>query len=206
MADKTAAAAAAGSTVRQVIGANIQRIRKVRGLKGEELVSRLRAHGIQIPASSLSEIETGKRRVSAEELLVFAIALNTSVIDLLTPLDGSPLTVAEGVEPLHPAWLEDWLRGETSWPATGDQATQDEFFSTASDERKLRYRTGMRPELQEIAALKSAVTGAIDGPSDFNQIGDPELMAEYLRTCLDRVDAYVKLLADRIEKNGYGAR
>ena len=50
---------------------------------------------------------------------MIAIALNTSIIDLLTK-DGSPLTVADGVEPLPPSWLEGWLRGETPWPTTCD--------------------------------------------------------------------------------------
>ena len=47
---------------------------------------------------------------------MIAIALNTSIIDLLTK-DGSPLTVADGVDPLPPSWLDGWLRGETPWPA-----------------------------------------------------------------------------------------
>jgi hypothetical protein len=136
-------------------------------------------------------------------LLITAIALNANIIDLLMPKDGRPFTVAEGVEPLPPSWLEGWLRGETPWPATSHKAVQDGFFKTASEERKLRHRTETRTELQEISALRSAVTGATHGPSDFNQVEDAEVMAEYLRDQVERVATWVNLLADRLEKQGY---
>ena len=192
-----------GKKVRLVIGRNIRRIREAREMKGSDLSARLNELGLKLGTSGVSEVETATRKLGADELLVFAIALNTSVIDLLTPADGSPLAIAEGVEPMHPAWLEDWLRGETPWPVTADDA---EFFGTASEERKLRHRTGTRPELHELAALRSAVVGAIDGPSEFNQVEDPEVMAQYLRDQLERVDSYVELLADHIQRNGYVAR
>jgi hypothetical protein len=151
-------------------------------------------------------VENATRKVTVDELLIFAIALNTSIIDLLTPESGKPLKVAEGVEPLHPGWLEDWLRGDTPWPATSDKSVQDEFFSTASEQRRIRYRTGLRPEMQEIATLRSAVAGAIEGPGGLNEIQEPDLMADYLRTQLERVTTYLNLLADRIETQGYAAR
>jgi transcriptional regulator with XRE-family HTH domain len=192
--------------VRVALGENVARIRGLRGMTVRELSAKLEPLGLRLSPSGVSEIENAGRKVSVEELLVLAIALNTSVIDLLTPEDGSPLVIAKGVEPLHPVWLEDWMSGTTPWPP--DPANVDyvkAFFGTASQVRQLEKRIAMRPELQEISALRSAVAGAIEGPGTFlNEVEDPKLMSEYLRTCLERVNAYVKLLADKLDKDGYG--
>jgi hypothetical protein len=147
-----------GKKVRLVIGQNIKRIRDdVEGMKGSDLSDRLNELGLKLSTSGVSEVETPKRKLGADELLIIAIALNTRIIDLLTPKDGSPLTVAEGVEPLPPSWLEGWLRGETPWPATSDKAVQNGYFKTASKAQTLRHRTETRTDLQE--SLRVAVCG-----------------------------------------------
>ncbi|QFS93534.1 hypothetical protein FIV07_22475 [Mycobacterium sp. THAF192] len=192
--------------VRKVIGDNIERVRRARGLTVRDLSARLKDYGLALSPSGVSDVENATRKVAVDELLVLAIALNTSVIDLLTPHDGQSLSVAEGVEPLQPEWLEGWLQGETPWPATGDKAVQEEYFSTASEARKLKHRIGLRPEIHELAALRSAVAAAIDGPGPFNETEDPEVLATQLRDQLERVQMYVKLLADNLERNGYAAR
>lgn len=175
-------------------------------MTGKGLSERLKALGVSMSVATVSEVERAKRKVSAEELLIFAIALNTSVIDLLSPADGTPLQLAGEVDPMPSSWLESWLSGNTPWPP--DPTNTDytaAYFSTASEPRKLKHRTDMRPEMQELSALKSAVMGAIEGPGSWiNEIADPKLMAEYLRDQLARVGTYVNLLADGLEKDGYG--
>lgn len=194
------------SDVRTTLGANIRRIRKLRELTGQALINRLSECGVKLLPSGLSDLENGRRKLTVEELLALAIVLNTSIIDLLTPADGSALKVAEAVEPLLPVWLERWLSGETPWPPDlGSEDYTKAFFDTASETRRMQNRIATRPELQEIAALRSAVVGAVEGPGTWvNQIDDPKLMAQLMRDTLSRVNAYVNLLADKIEKNGYG--
>lgn len=193
--------------VRKTLGANIRRIRTLRKLTGQDLINRLADRGVKILPSGLSDLEKGtKRKLTVEEMLTLAITLNTSVIDLLVPEDGSPLNVAEGVESLQPSWLENWLRGETPWPATADESAREEFFNTASEVRKYRERTGMYPEMQEISALRSSVANAIEGPGEWNLVEDPKLMAEHLRDQAERVSTIVGFLADRLERNGYAPR
>lgn len=97
--------------VRKVIGDNIERVRRARGLTVRDLSARLKDYGLALSPSGVSDVENATRKVAVDELLVLAIALNTSVIDLLTPHDGQSLSVAEGVEPLQPEWLEGWLQG-----------------------------------------------------------------------------------------------
>jgi len=188
--------------VRTVIGCNIARIRKRRGLTVRDLAPRLKDLGLSLSASGVSDVERADRKVSADELLIFAIALNTSIIDLLTPPDGKLLKVADGIDALPVAWLESWLAGEKPWPpAPTRSAVADEFFETASEGRKRQHRTEMRPEMQEISALRDVVASAIDGPGPLNEVADPDLMARQLRDQIERVDLYVKLLADQLEKD-----
>jgi hypothetical protein len=190
--------------VRLVIGQNVKRIRDdVQRMNGADLPDPSNELGVKLSASGVSEVETATRKLGPDELHIIAIALNASIIDMLTPKDGSRLTVPENVEPLPPSSLEGWLRGETPWPATSDRAVQDDHFKTASEERKQRHRTETRTELQEITALRSTLTGATAGPSDFNQAEDAEVVAQYLCGQVDRVATYVNLLADRLEKQGY---
>ena len=69
-----------------MIGQNIKRIRDdVRGMKGSDLSDRLNELGLKLSTSGVSEVETPTRKLGADELLIIAIALNTSIIDLLTP-------------------------------------------------------------------------------------------------------------------------
>jgi hypothetical protein len=72
--------------VQLVIGQNIKRIRDdVEGMKGSDLSDRLNELGLKLSTSGVSEVETPTRKLGADELLIIAIALNTSIIDLLTP-------------------------------------------------------------------------------------------------------------------------
>lgn len=191
-------------TVRGVIGNNIGQIRRNRALTVRDLSARLKALGLSLSASGVSDIENASRKIAADELLIFAIALNTSVIDLLTPRDGAPLTIAEHVEPIQAGWLEGWLQGNHPWPLKPtDESYNEQYLWTASEFRKRKQRTDMRPEIQEIGSLRDAVASAIDGPGKLNQIADPQVMARHLRDQLGRVEKYVSLLADRIEKQGY---
>ena len=196
-------------SVRETLGKNIAEIRADRGMKGKDLSAKLAEIGVTLSVSGISEVEaagradrrSASRKVSAEDLLAFSIALNVSVIDLLMPAPGALLRVADNVEPLAPEWIEAWIRGETPWPPTADH---DEFFRAASASRQSTNQLGLRPEMLAIAELKSAVRGAIEGPSEINQIDDPKVMAEYLRDTADRVHTYVTLLADQLERSGYG--
>ncbi len=127
-----------------------------------------------------------------------------------TPTTPGGWKVAEGsgkVDALPPSSLESWLSGNQPWPfVPTNSAAADEFFETASEFRKRKQRNGMRPEIQEIGVLRDAVASAIDGPGTLNRVADAKVMADYLRDQLARVDAYVTLLADHLEKNGYASR
>ncbi len=67
----------------KILGENIKKLRKARGLKQDELAEMI---GIEI--KSLSLIETGKGFVSAKTLEKLAAVLNTRLSDLFEYQDG----------------------------------------------------------------------------------------------------------------------
>lgn len=226
--------------IREALGANIKRIRRLRGLTVRDLSARLQPLGLRLSPSGVTEIETagketseasdGKttkkagRKVSVDELLVIAIALNTNVIDLITPADGSALSVADGAEPLDARWLELWLRGEIPLPREPwgegswgslmafDPAQLDEFHAAASEHRRMMHRRDARPEIVALDGLRERVRLAIEATEDPRSaeiIKDdmpPERMVEELRADLDAVTDSVNQLAKHIERHGYAKR
>ena len=70
-----------GDTVRR----NIARIRKESGVTSERLVQVMGELGYQMPRTAISEIENGGRRVSVDDLMALAVALNVNPNALLLP-------------------------------------------------------------------------------------------------------------------------
>lgn len=193
--------------IRKTLGENVARIRRIRGMTVREFSAQLKQLGLTLSPSGISEVETASRKVSVDELLVFAIALNTSVIDLLTPSDGSPLAISETVEPLPPRALEEWLQGDTAWPPRGDRGSNtaaeqlDEYFATASDVRQRMHRQDRRPEVQAAHLLKHRVRLAIEALEDpKNANGSDEVLIRLMKHYLQLTDDSVQSLSKQIEE------
>ncbi len=69
------------------IAANIARRRVELGLTLDQHLGRLERRGLKLHKSSLSDAENGKRWLKAQELLVMALALQTTVTELLPDKD-----------------------------------------------------------------------------------------------------------------------
>lgn len=70
------------------VARNIERVRKARQLKQKDVSERLRAVGRPILATVVSKIERGERRVDADDVMAFALAMNVSPLTLLLPRGG----------------------------------------------------------------------------------------------------------------------
>ena len=191
MADETAAQAAATTDpVRKVLGDNIERIRRgVRGMTVRDLSARLEPLGLKLSASGVSEVENATRKVSVDELFKIAIALNTSVIDLLSPLGGETLAVADGVGELTVEQLYFWLRGDTPWP---EDASQEDFWKAARHHHKVMLSWAEDPVMKSIVRLTRS--------QDAKAFG--ETLAAAARKALDEVNDRVGDLIGRIEGDG----
>lgn len=83
----------AGETVR----ANVKRLREHQNLGYSQLSRKLDEVGRSVPDLGLRRIETGERRVDADDLVALAAALGVSPIDLLLPGTPDPDNPAEFV-------------------------------------------------------------------------------------------------------------
>jgi transcriptional regulator with XRE-family HTH domain len=75
----------------KILAANVRAARARLGIKQENLAARMTALGWRWYRQTASEVEAGKRRLVAEEMLGLAIALETTVDVLTLPPPGTAL-------------------------------------------------------------------------------------------------------------------
>ncbi|MCV7101524.1 helix-turn-helix transcriptional regulator [Mycobacterium palustre] len=94
----------------------MKRLREERGLPYAELSRRLADIGREIPPLGLRRIESGERRVDADDLMALAVALGVSPISLLMPASetGERIVEVTGVDGgVECRRLWRWLQAET---------------------------------------------------------------------------------------------
>jgi len=101
----------------QVLGMNLERIRKEKGWSQDDLVSRGWRVGLPWSRTTIAALEVGKRAVELGEVVLLALILNSSVADLLA---GDDLTLVGDETGM---WLDDVRDVLTS-----DQQTAQENF------------------------------------------------------------------------------
>lgn len=76
------------------VAQNIARLRQVRNLTTRSLSGLTAEVGRTIPASGITRIESGERRVDVDDLAVLAQVLGVKPEDLLTPPDRLAISVS----------------------------------------------------------------------------------------------------------------
>ena len=66
----------------KVLGQNIRRLRKLRGLSQEQLSARMQVCSCDVTRSALAKIEVGQRHIYPDELKILHDILNVSYDDL----------------------------------------------------------------------------------------------------------------------------
>jgi transcriptional regulator with XRE-family HTH domain len=106
----------AGIRASDLIAAQMKQLRALRNLTVKELGARCQELGaIELTANVLTNIEVRRRDVSADELLVLALALDVAPTHLLTPPSGA--TTGLAVTPDVVADAETaalWIRGDAA--------------------------------------------------------------------------------------------
>jgi transcriptional regulator with XRE-family HTH domain len=168
-----------GERVRQ----NVQQFRKHRRLTHAGVVERLKLLGYSIPRTGLSEIENGGRRVTVDDLMALAVALDVTPNDLLLPLQISqePVEVT-ALGTVDPKDLWRWADGVDALPldppAGLEEAPPGSLEDDGSDGHVLP------PSPRQAARYAGE--------------GEPPTMDEILRSVkaaidrLDRIDRWVK--------------
>lgn len=186
----------AKNPVRVTLGENVARIRHTREMTVRDLAAKLVPLGLKLSPSGVSEIENAGRKVSVDELLVIAIALNASIIDLLLPDINERLKIAEGIEPITQLSLAEWLGGRLVWPPG---ASREDFTSAARGSRKAALQANEAPSVKAVARLASMM--------HFSEMFGmpPGNAAKVLRDALADVDREVgAVIADYDELVGDG--
>lgn len=183
MADESAK-----NPVRVELGKNVARIRKLRGMTVRDLAAKLGPLGLRLSPSGVSEVENAGRKVSIDELLIIAIALNTSIIDLLLPEIHEQMEIAEGVQPINQLSLAQWLEGRLTWPPG---ASREDFANAAREGRRAALKANDSAVVKAVSRLSSMILMGemLDFP--------PDHMVPILRESLAEVDREVnELIAD----------
>jgi transcriptional regulator with XRE-family HTH domain len=74
---------------KNISGANIERLRKARGMRQFELVQQMQLRGVDINPSSLSKLEGQVRIASDRELYAIAQIFSVTMEELVQPQDKS---------------------------------------------------------------------------------------------------------------------
>jgi transcriptional regulator with XRE-family HTH domain len=108
----------AGTRASDLIARQVKHLRGRRGLTVKQLAARCQELGAgELTANVLTNIEVRRRDVSADELLVLALALDVAPTHLLTPPPEDPIGLA--ITPrviVDPETVGRWIRGDTALP------------------------------------------------------------------------------------------
>lgn len=72
---------------RNLVGANLKKIRLRNGLSQEQLIAQLNLLGLDLDRTSLSRVENQNREVYDYELVYFSKALKINIVDLYDGID-----------------------------------------------------------------------------------------------------------------------
>lgn len=131
---------------RSLLTSTVRRCRQRLGLEQAQLAKRMAGLGFPWHPPTVSNIETGKRRLAAEELLGLSLALEVPLSALVAPPHDMRLPIAVGDNLAVPAdlvavsagqgrleaWLE-WVDDEPRWPSEARRAELQDELEAARD-------------------------------------------------------------------------
>jgi len=88
-------------TLTEQVGGNVRRWRAVAGVRQDDVVSAARRWGVAWTRSAVADLEAGRRRLTAEELVLLPVVLNDAAGGAASP------TIAELVAGTEPLALND---------------------------------------------------------------------------------------------------
>jgi len=137
-------AASGAKSPAEAAAEEVRRVRMRKGWNQQQLADALHELGAPIDRATISKIETGERRITLDEVFLFAFALGVSPASLMLPRPfGSTVAVTPTVA-LETQEATDWLRG-FSFPrhsSPGHASFTDEvfFFGEEIEEDALAWR------------------------------------------------------------------
>jgi DNA-binding Xre family transcriptional regulator len=113
----------------------VRELRARRRLSARELAELVQAHGVDMDRDVIANFESGRRQsLSVDELVVLALVLDVSPVDLLLR-DDSGLQVGKWT--VAPVAAAQWARGERALPSQDVDAWQAERSTVRSGPGRL---------------------------------------------------------------------
>jgi transcriptional regulator with XRE-family HTH domain len=143
-----------GELPSDVLSRNIRDVREARGFTQRQLAERMTAAGTPMTHPTVSQIERGKRRVSVDELFVFAVVLEKSIVRLVTPRPDEETQVRVTDWRLYRSVeIRNWIVFGNSWTpaARGAQTMMQVAFALRDRLRgDNEVKTSARDRLPEL--------------------------------------------------------
>ena len=124
-------------TAQAVIAGRVVALRQARGASQQDLADRLTEIGYpKLHRTALSKLEKCAQRITVEDLLALAVALDVAPVVLLTPQEGEALDVVPTITPLEAADANPWLKGWEPIPGS-DIESRSRYAGARGDRRDL---------------------------------------------------------------------
>ena len=154
-------------TLATIVAQNVGDLRRQRQLSVRELSAALAELGVRLLASAISKIENGQRKVTAEELVALAVALNVSPVRLLLP--GESADKIELTPERASSWQAAWrwavgeqpLRGPipVTDPVVGEFIRENRPFEDRSSVREAARALVARTPVPFVATIRADAAG-----------------------------------------------
>lgn len=154
--------------ISRYVAANLLRLRTARGLSTTRLSAALKKLGQSIPATGITRIEKGERRVDVDDLVALAVALKVSPAALLLPptvVGEVELATAETAKAID-AWL--WTIGQRPLDRPADEEAERAAFDDHQVHSMPPGLRRWRPKPEEYGP------GLYDSEGKFHPSSDPE--------------------------------
>lgn len=161
-----------------LVAKNLAELRKDRRVTNRELAERMRQIGYPLLASGVAKIENRQRRVTVDDLIALAAALEVNPNRILLPIDGNEIDVRIG-DNLNAkvAQLWPWVLGQQVLTAAKKAlGKEDETYA----EGQLDFRRHALPPTYRRNEGHAAVVATRDLHSFMSVIVDPDEVPEPL--------------------------
>ncbi|MFD0003548.1 helix-turn-helix domain-containing protein [Streptomyces sp. NPDC127178] len=145
------------------VAENLARLRSALRKTTSDLAEHVSQLGVPMTASTITKIETQQRRVTVDELVAFAVALNVSPVTLMLPAsDEGRVPLADG---LTANWYDAWTWMHGHGPLVGEGAR-------AVRGATLQWLAVNQPYLAAEPATKRTFTTAFRAPTAQQEADD----------------------------------
>jgi transcriptional regulator with XRE-family HTH domain len=105
--------------IAEVFRKGLRAYRERRGLRQQDLIDLLaRDHGVKMDRATLTRMESGDRRVTLEEAVLLAVALDVPLPLLLLPIDDETDVALTPTVRVYPWLAWEWMRGREPLPTS----------------------------------------------------------------------------------------